>query len=144
MNRQIGDEPGYMADRLLANVKSSLGGFYYIPSIPDLLLAPESPTPDGTALQRFPGVDWSRLDRHFDQKSANGYMHYNHKEYLYRMTTMDAAERRNLQPPSYRVLTLLADAFSRWQDNWYFNRAQPEMSHLCVYLVRYYGAAKAK
>jgi Dyp-type peroxidase family len=144
MNRQIGDEPGYMADRLLANVKSSLGGFYYIPSVPDLLLAPESPTPDGTALQRFPGVDWSRLDRHFDQKSANGYMHYNHKEYLYRMTTMDAAERKNFQPPSYRVLTLLADAFSRWQDNWYFNRAQPEMSHLCVYLARYYGAAKAK
>jgi pyruvate-formate lyase len=71
-------------------------------------------------------------------------MHYNHKEYLYRMTTMSVDERREFQPPSYRVLSLLADAFSRWQDNWYFDRAQPEMSHLCVYLARYFGAAKAE
>ena len=143
MIRQLGDEPGFMADRLLANVKANLGGFFYIPSIPDLHLAPESRTPDGTAVQRFPGVDWSRLDRHFDQTSANGYMHYNHKAYLYRMTTMSPAERQTFQPPSYRVLSLLADAFSRWQDNWYFDRAQREMSHLCVYLARDFGPAKA-
>jgi Dyp-type peroxidase family len=137
MIRQLGDEPGFMADRLLANVKANLGGFFYIPSIPDLHLAPESRTPDGTAVQRFPGVDWSRLDRHFDQKSANGYMHYNHTAYLYRMTTMSPAERQTFHPPSYRVLSLLADAFSRWQDNWYFDRAQREMSHLCVMARRF-------
>jgi len=144
MGRQCGDEPGFMADRLLSQVRSNLGGFYYIPSVLDLGLEPESKTLDGTAVQRFPGVDWSRLDRHFDQKSSNGYMHYNHKEYLYRMTTMSAEERSQFQPPSYRVLSLLADAFSRWQDNWYFNRAQPEMSHLCVYLNRYFGPDKAQ
>ena len=43
MDRQIGDEPGFMADRLLAHVKSNLGGFYYIPSLPDLGLPVESP-----------------------------------------------------------------------------------------------------
>jgi Dyp-type peroxidase family len=75
MHRQIGREPGFMADRLLSNVKSDLGGFYYIPSLPDLGLPPKEPVPDGTALQRHPGIDWSRLDRHFDQKSANGYLH---------------------------------------------------------------------
>ncbi len=143
MNRQIGEETGFMSDRLLSNVKSNLGGFYYIPSLPDLDLPPEEPVPDGTKRERYPGVDWSRLDRHFDQKSANGYMHYNHKEYLYRMTTMSAAERAQFQPPSHRVLALLADAFSRWQDNWYFNRAQPEMQHLRIYLEREFDKAKA-
>ncbi len=133
-----------MADRLLSHVKSNLGGFYYIPSLPDLHLPAGPAVPDGTSPQRYPGVDWSRLDRHFDQKSANGYMHYNHKEYLYRMTTMNAEERKQLHPPSHRVLSLLADAFSRWQDNWYFNRAQPEMSHLRVYLERDFGKAKAE
>jgi Dyp-type peroxidase family len=143
MDRQIGEEAGFMADRLLSNVKSNLGGLYYIPSLPDLGLAPQQPVPDGTSPQRYPGVDWSRLDRHFDQKSANGYMHYNHKEYLYRMTTMNAAERARFHPPSHRVLALLADAFSRWQDNWYFNRAQPEMQHLRVYLEREFDKTKA-
>jgi Dyp-type peroxidase family len=143
MDRQIGHEPGFMADRLLSQVKSNLGGFYYIPSLPDLDLPVESPVPDRTSPQRYPGVDWSRLDRHFDQKSANGYMHYNHKEYLYRMTTLNKEERQHFQPPSHRVLALLADAFSRWQDNWYFDRAQGELSHLRVYLERDFGKAKA-
>ena len=143
MDRQIGQQPGFMADRLLAHVKSNLGGFYYIPSLPDLGLPIEHAVPDGTSPQRYPGVDWSRLDRHFDRKSDNGYMHYNHKEYLYGMTTMSAEERKHFQPPSHRVLSLLADAFSRWQDNWYFNRAQPEIAHLRVYLERDFGKAKA-
>jgi Dyp-type peroxidase family len=143
MDRQIGHEPGFMADRLLAHVKSNLGGFYYIPSLPDLGLPVETRLADGISLKRFPGVDWSRLDRHFDQKSDNGYMHYNHKQYLYRMATMSSEERRKFHPPSHRVLALLADAFSRWQDNWYFDRAQPEMSHLRVYLERDFGKAAA-
>jgi Dyp-type peroxidase family len=144
MNRQIGDKSGFMADHLLANVKSNLGGFYYIPSLPELGLPVHAHLSDGISLKRFPGVDWSRLDRHFEQTSDNGYMHYNHKEYLYRMATMNSEERHQFLPPSHRVLTLLADAFSRWQDNWYFDRAQQEMSHLRVYLERYFGSAKAE
>ena len=143
MDRQIGQESGFMADRLLAHVKSNLGGFYYIPSLPDLGLPVETRLADGISLKRFPGVDWSRLDRHFDQKSDNGYMHYNHKQYLYRMATMSSEERRKFHPPSHRVLALLADAFSRWQDNWYFDRAQPEMSHLRVCLEHDFGKAVA-
>jgi hypothetical protein len=143
MNHQIGDVPGFMADRLLSHVKSNLGGFYYIPSRPDLGLPVAARLSDGISLKRFPGVDWSRLDRHFDEKSDNVYMHYNHKEYLYRMATMSSEEREQYLPPSHRVLSLLADAFSRWQDNWYFNRAQREMSHLRVYLKRDFGQATA-
>ena len=143
MNNQIGNNSGFMADRLLSNVRSNLGGFYYIPSLQDLGVPVESRLSDGISLKRFPGVDWSRLDRHFDQKSTNGYMHYNHKEYLYRMATMTREERKKFHPPSHRVLSLLADAFSRWQDNWYFNRAQSEMSHLRVYLEKQFGPSKA-
>src|ERR1700722_16200536 len=36
MNRQNGNQPGFMADRLLSHAKANLGGFYYIPSLPDL------------------------------------------------------------------------------------------------------------
>ncbi|HTR85268.1 MAG TPA: Dyp-type peroxidase [Reyranella sp.] len=144
MDRQIGETPGFMSDRLLGHVKANLGGFFYIPSLPDLGLAARDAVAESTSLDRFPGVDWSRLDRHFDQKSANGYMHYNHKEYLYRMATVSGADRAKVDPPSPRVLMLLAAAFSRWQDNWYFDRAQQEMAHLSVYLERYFGAEKAR
>jgi Dyp-type peroxidase family len=143
MARQNGDAPGFMADRLLAHVRADLGGFYYIPSLCDLELPPEATIPEEVPPERFPGVDWTRLDRHFEQTSANGYMHYNHKEYLYRMSTMTGKERAHFRPPSPRVLSLLANVFSRWQDNWYCDRAQAEMAHLSVYLERELGRAKA-
>jgi len=143
MDRQIGDVPGFMSDRMLAHARSDAGGFFYIPSLRDLGLDLEKRAKGGGNWKAFPGVDWSRLDRHFDEASANGIMHYNHKEYLYRMATVPDAERAKVMPPSHRVLTLLADAFSRWQDNWYFDRAQAELEHLSVYLERYYDKAKA-
>ncbi len=143
MDRQIGHQSGYMNDRLLGHVKSNLGGFYYIPSLVDLGQPVPARVSDGISLKRFPGVDWSRLDRHFDQKSANGYMHYNHKQYLYRMSTMTTEERAKFHPPSHRVLLLLADAFSRWQDNWYFDRAQKEMPTLRACLESNFGKAEA-
>jgi Dyp-type peroxidase family len=144
MDRQNGDVAGFMADRLLSNVSSDLGGIYYVPSLPDLGMDLEESIAVDTPLGRYPGVDWTRLDRHFDQASSNGYMHYNHKEYLYRMTTMNEAERTEFRPPSHRVLSLLANAFSRWQDTWYFDRSQQELEHLSTYLEQYLGADRAE
>jgi Dyp-type peroxidase family len=135
MDRQIGDEPGFMSDRLLSNVHSDLGGFFYVPSQDELDLEPvEVGELDEIDWARFPGVNWNRLDRHFDQRSPNGYMFYNHKDYLFRMATMSGEEREIHQPPSRRVLGLLATTFSLWQDNWYFERTQEEMGHLEHYL----------
>jgi Dyp-type peroxidase family len=135
MDRQIGDEPGFMADRLLCNVRADLGGFFYIPSQDELGLAPvEVRDLAETDWSRFPGVNWDRLDRHFDQRSANGYLSYNHKDYLFRMATMTGQDRDRYLPPSRRVLSLLDTAFSRWQDNWYFDRSQEELRHLSHYL----------
>lgn len=145
MHNQIGAENGLMRDRLLSEARSDAGGFFYAPSQDELGLEdveiPKGKKADPT---RFPGVDWSLLDRHFDQRSTNGYMFYNHKDYLYAMTTATGDDRKRLDPPSQRVLELLANAFSRWQDNWYFNRKQQELHHLCYYVARKYGAAKAE
>jgi Dyp-type peroxidase family len=145
MDRQIGGESGFMRDRLLSEVRANLGGFYYIPSQADLGLD-LVPVKGGeeTDWKRFPGVDWSRLDRHFNTSSSNGYMHYNHKNYLFRMSTLSGKERAKYLPPSNRVLQLLANAFSRWQDNWYVDRAQQELEHLCAYVARKYGPEKAR
>ncbi len=138
IDRQIGHD-GFMADRLLAHMRSDFGGFFYIPSALDLDMPVGARLADGISLKRFPGVDWSRLDRHFDQTSANGLLHYNHKEYLYRMTTMTSDERRQFDPPSHRILSLLSNSFSRWQDNWYIDRKQPEFLHLREYLAASHG-----
>jgi Dyp-type peroxidase family len=144
MRRQIGDESGFIADRLLSNVRSDLGGFFFIPSQDNLELAPAALPNLDESWGRFPGVDWSRLDRHFTERSDNGYMYYNHRDYLYRMTTMPGADRAKYLPPSGRVLRLLDSVFSRWQDNWYFDRAQQELAHLSEYLERYVGAEQAR
>ena len=145
MTRQIGDEPGFMADRLLSTVRADLGGFFFIPSQDNLDLDPHEVTRDDEVdWDRFPGVDWSRLDRHYDQRSANGYMSYNHRDYLHRMSTMTGDERARYLPPSRRVLRLLDTTFSRWQDNWYFDRRQQELEHLSAYVERHFGAEQAR
>ncbi|TDV56392.1 Dyp-type peroxidase [Actinophytocola oryzae] len=144
MDRQIGEQPGFIADRLLMNVHADVGGFFYIPSQDELGMDPlEIGALADTDWRRFPGVDWSRLDRHFDQRSANGYMYYNHRDYLYRMSTMTGEDREKYLPPSRRVLGLLATAFSRWEDNWYLDRTQQELHHLEYYLRDRFGETEA-
>ncbi|MGH7339270.1 MAG: Dyp-type peroxidase, partial [Candidatus Rokuibacteriota bacterium] len=95
MNRQIGDWPGFMNDRLFNHVRSNLGGFFYIPSRADLDFAPESW--QGRREKKwsdFPGVSWERLSRHFRDRSKNGRMFYNHKNYLYEMSAGAARHRK--------------------------------------------------
>ena len=144
LDQQIGPNAGFMQDRLLTNVKADIGGFFYIPSQADLGL-PGVPVPadHDRGWKFFPGVNWERLDRHFTQRSANGLMYYNHKDFLYAMGTMPAAERAKTLVPSVRVQLLLANAFSRWQDNWYVDRKQRELDHLSVWVERVFDAATA-
>ena len=148
MNNQIGSTEDFMNDRLFNHVKSDLGGFFYIPSILDLGLDQETDYShkwNGKASQewtRFPGVNWARLDRHFKQNSVSPYLYYNHKHYLYRMATMCEAERIKYNVPTNRILSLMENAFSRWQDNWYINRKQQEMDHITEYMAAYTGEDK--
>jgi Dyp-type peroxidase family len=137
MNQQIGDTEGFMNDRLFNHVRSDFGGFFYIPSRQDLGLEEmEWKGRSDKRWERYPGVDWSKLSRHFDDKSPNGRMYYNHKNYLYEMATMDADQRKKSMPPTNRILELLSDSFTRWQDSWYFPKGQAEMDHLCAYIAK--------
>ena len=145
MDNQIGDTAGFMNDRLFNHAKSDLGGFFYIPSRRDLGLEHEEW--EGRAKRDwsdFPGVDWKRLSRHFSDKSDNGLMYYNHKNYLYEMATMGPDPESGLEPPSTRILNLLLDMFVRWQDTWYFEKGQAEMGHLCQYIAADFGPEKAE
>jgi Dyp-type peroxidase family len=150
MDSQIGVADGFMRDRLLSNVRSDVGGLFYIPSVADLGLEPGDlgldalPDAEDTHWARFPGVDWNRLDRHFKVRSDNGLMFYNHKDYLFSVSTMSGERREAYGPPSNRVTRLLANAFSRWQDNWYFDRSQQELKHLSAYVAEGYGEDKAR
>ncbi|MFT5720105.1 MAG: Dyp-type peroxidase family [Motiliproteus sp.] len=145
MDNQIGNDDDYMNDRLFNNAKSDLGGFFYIPSSKDLgLIAHDQYTNQWQKKQwsQFPGVNWDRLDRHFNDKSDSEYMSYNHKHYLYKMSTMSDEDRQRLNPPSNRILSLLENSFSRWQDGWYIDRKQQEMGELKDYINDYQGDDK--
>jgi Dyp-type peroxidase family len=145
LDQMTGGRSGSLRDRLLQHMRSNLGGFFYVPSTADLGLPPTAPRSEDPARikSRFPTVDWDRLDRHFNQTSPNGYMYYNSRDYLFRMGTQLRTPSEGFQPPSMRVLSLLANTFARWQDNWYFDRKQEEMGHLRDYLTRQFDATKA-
>lgn len=149
MSNQIGADHGFMNDRLFNHLKSDLGGLFYIPSIEDLELniikgySSDFSAVDQGDWSRFPGVDWSRLDRHYQDASPNGLMYYSHQNYLFTMSTGINRSNDFFSPPSNRILSLLENIFSLWQDNWYFNRKQEEIKEdLRYYIDQYEGADK--
>ncbi|WP_175858006.1 Dyp-type peroxidase [Burkholderia anthina] len=141
MQNQIGAVHGFMNDRLFNHLRSDRGGFFYVPSLQDIgLLDDNAYANNFDALNRgtwdkFPGVDWSRLDRHFTVASENGLMYYNHSNYLFNMATKLNKRSDYFEAPSNRILSLLENAFSLWQDNWYFNRKQEEIEHDIAYYM---------
>jgi len=152
INNQLSGNAPFMRDRLLGAVRSDLGGFFYVPSTYDLGLnstnapyyAARSTWSKKTESNwaNFPGVDWKRLDRHFANKSPSRYMFYNHQDYLFRMATMSDKKKREFEPPTARILGILENVFSRWQDNWYRNRKQPKIQKLTYYMEKYQGNDK--
>ncbi|MCO5573267.1 hypothetical protein L7F22_027036 [Adiantum nelumboides] len=144
MHNQVGDNAAFsMRDRLLSNARSNCGGFFYIPNLMELKQELVLTTRVFSQWVRFPGVDWSRLDRHYQLRSANGYMYYNHQDYLYAMSTMLGKDRQIYLAPSNVILRILTNVFSRWQDNWYFDRAQPELEPLHTYVEKYFNRETA-
>lgn len=90
MDSQIGGRSGFLRDRLLCEMRADLGGFYSIPNQSELGLgAVPVRLLEETDWKCFPGVNWNRLDRHYELRSSNGYMYYNHRDYLFRMSTLD-------------------------------------------------------
>ncbi len=136
MDGMLGHFPPFMTDRMFDHIKSNMGGFFYIPSNLDLGVETVDLKPlVESKWEEFPGIDWSRLDRHFERRSESKYLFYNSHDYIYRMATCKDPE---IQPPSFRVLHLLSNMFSRWRDNWYFDRKQEEMNSLAYYLEKWF------
>ncbi|XZF15231.1 Dyp-type peroxidase [Chitinophagaceae bacterium MMS25-I14] len=149
MSNQIGPDKGFMNDRLFNHLKSDLGGFFYIPSVNDLGLDTMKSYANNFSFMengdwsRFPGVDWTRLDRHYQNASENGLMYYNHQNYLFTMSTGINRTNHYFAAPTNRILSLLENIFSLWQDNWYFNRKQEEIKEdIRHYIAEYKGTDK--
>jgi Dyp-type peroxidase family len=149
MSNQIGADRGFMNDRLFNHLKSDLGGFFYIPSVDDLGLDEQPAYANNFSFMekddwsRFPGVDWSRLDRHYQDASENGLMYYSHQNYLFTMSTGINRSNYFFKVPTNRILSLMENIFSLWQDNWYFNRKQEEIKEdIRYYMDAYQGTDK--
>lgn len=142
-----GAETGFGRDRLLSGsfARSDLGGFFYAPSIRELgagALVDDACARAGNVLddwRRFPGIDWTRFNRHYEKRSANGRMFYNHQDYLHAIGTSMGVQADSPQPPSLRVQFLLERLFSKWDDTWYRAQKPDELAPLRPQLVWFFS-----
>ena len=60
-------------------------------------------------MRHFPEVDWSRVPRHFlvEKQTKNPWIHYNNHEYMYDMSTVNAANTNVINPLSKLILFLV-------------------------------------
>ncbi|MDX8481842.1 Dyp-type peroxidase [Mesorhizobium sp. VK24D] len=130
-------------DRMLSGsiARSDLGGFFYVPSVRELGAAAlvEDLTARSAAgfsgWSNFPAVDWNRLNRHYDLRSKNGRMFYNHQDYLFSVGTgQGPADQPAL---SLRIQFLLERLFSKWDDTWYRAQKPAELDPLRPQLVKF-------
>jgi Dyp-type peroxidase family len=120
LGRMIGNDSG-TTDKLLDIVRGVEGGYFYIPSAPELGLQ------QGLASADFqPAALWQ-------VRSKNGLMFYNSVDYL---NAMGTGQYGPGDPPSQRILALLGKIFGRWRDKWYKPLDTPRMKPLSAYLER--------
>lgn len=136
-------------DRLLNSgvIRSDYGGFFYAPSLKEL--APEKLVADAqkrseskTNWQRFPAIDWSRFNRHYNRRSKNRWLFYNHQDYLYQIGIRTEEGGEGPAPVSMRVQFLLERAFSRWDDTWYRSQKPNELAPLREQLKHFFSKSE--
>lgn len=141
------DDEAFARDRLLAGTiaRSDMGGFFYAPSIrelqPDAIIADVKARSEQVFSDwaRFPGIDWSRFNRHFDNRSTNGWMFYNHQDYLFAIGTRIGNTKGAPKPPSLRVQFLLERLFAKWDDTWFRPQKPDELEPLRAQLERFFS-----
>jgi Dyp-type peroxidase family len=137
----------FARDRLLGSgvARSDLGGFFYAPSVGELGAAAltadlqERCKSTFADWRYFPGVDWSRLNRHYNKRSPNGWMFYNHQDYLFMRGTAPLDDAKGPGPLSLRVQFLLERLFSKWDDTWFRMQKPAELAPLRVQLERFFA-----
>ncbi|KAK4149204.1 pyruvate formate lyase-domain-containing protein [Chaetomidium leptoderma] len=111
----IGQHPERPVDKLMTVVHGVSGGYWYVPAAAEL------------KVPAVVGPQDVYEDPHWQVASPNGYLFYNSRDYLHQM-----AEGRYVggDPPSRRLLSLMARAFSHWRDSWMKRQVFPRLPHL--------------
>ncbi len=115
LGSMLGKEERFIMDEHFTVSASNQGNIWYVPTLSELDL-PLSEEKISVPINPF-----------FKKRSANGFMYYNTKDFLYNMGCQPAAED---QPLSARIMELLGNTFSRWHNNWYHPLSYPDLGHL--------------
>ncbi|HHL31443.1 MAG TPA: Dyp-type peroxidase [Oceanospirillales bacterium] len=118
MKNIIGSDKGFIRDKMLSNSHAVSGNFWFVPAAAYLNLN----GPQGA-------VDVP-LNDYYNIRSANGLMFYNNRDFLHQ------AQQSNAQdiPISDRIMLLLAQTFSEWNDSWEKVQTMPSLGHLQQHL----------
>ncbi|XP_078595712.1 uncharacterized protein LOC144872888 [Branchiostoma floridae x Branchiostoma japonicum] len=109
-------------DKLISTVHAEEGSLWYVPSADELGLVP------------VPVREQLTLMPQWDVKSDNGYMFYNSREYMYRMTTGGYMDTQ--YTPSSRVLKLMGRVLTDWQRSWFEKMDEPLIPDLQTFLSK--------
>ncbi len=110
----VGPDKGFIKDKMLSNSHAITGNFWFIPSAELLQLN----GPEGD-------VDVP-LNEYYDLRSKNGLMYYNNRDFLHQ------AQKNNtgVDAISDKIMVLLAQTFSQWNDTWEKKNVMPSLGHL--------------
>ncbi|MEC5160525.1 MULTISPECIES: Dyp-type peroxidase [unclassified Janthinobacterium] len=114
IRHMMGERPDRPADRLMSVVQGVAGSYWYVPNARELSVPSAA-------------LDDVREDPHWNVRSPNGYMFYNSQDYLHQMSEGKYVAG---DPPSPRLLALLARTFSHWSDGWLKRTPFPRLPHL--------------
>ncbi|KAL8654636.1 MAG: hypothetical protein Q9226_003353 [Calogaya cf. arnoldii] len=106
------DDP---ADQLMQLVSGVGGSYWYVPAAKELGVSPAKASDD---LYEHP---------HWKVSSPNGYMFYNHQDYMHAMTQ---GRYKESDAPSPRLLSLISRTFNYWRDGWAHTQHFPRLPHL--------------
>lgn len=111
----LGDRPEQPVDRLMQMVQGTGGSYWYVPA------AGELGVPSVSSLGDIYEED------HWSVRSKNGYLFYNSQDYLHQM---GGGHYVGGDPPSARLLSLMARTFNHWHDGWLHRERFPRLPHL--------------
>ncbi|WP_196140562.1 Dyp-type peroxidase [Aliikangiella sp. G2MR2-5] len=109
----VGPDKGFIKDKMLSNSHAESGNFWFVPCAEILKLS----GPQGH-------VDVP-LNEYYDLRSRNGFMYYNNRDFLHQ-----AQLREDGAEFSDRIMILLGETFSRWNDTWEKIQTMPSLGHL--------------
>lgn len=115
----VGPEAGFIKDKLLNNTHAESGNFWFVPQAELLGLAVDGKT------ESVP------VNEYYQVRSKNGLMYYNNRDYLNQVQHDDGAGDNAI---SDRIMVLLGQTFSRWNDTWQKKPFMPAPGHLQDYL----------